>query len=305
MPAQEPPVEALSVPPQSPLWRRSKRRKSVRNASAAWTSAALATWIALITLTPVRRATSPQNDGPSSPFSCTIVSPSSSTALSTSSSSGSRRPRRPRTCAGRPPRSPPRRRARTKRGARVEWISPSAHAPRRTASAASSRLVSPQNLTRIGPAYGDSPRPKALSDGTPWEWPDSPPSFLPTWWAGTSGLRRIAATRGGPYAERHREGLFAAPSRLTSLRFFPRASTRGRLDDLFHPRDLPAVYFDDDVAAQPHLGAPDRRLGVAAVDPGLIGGAAFDDHWTITLPLTGSLRAFTSSGVTVPPLIPR
>ena len=51
-------------------------------------SAALATWIALITLTPVRRAISAQNEGPSSPFSCTIVSPSSSTALATSSSSG-------------------------------------------------------------------------------------------------------------------------------------------------------------------------------------------------------------------------
>ena len=44
-------------------------------------SAALATWIALITLTPVRRATSAQNEGPSSPFSCTIVRPASSTAL--------------------------------------------------------------------------------------------------------------------------------------------------------------------------------------------------------------------------------
>ena len=43
-------------------------------------SAALATWIALITLTPVRRAVSAQNDGPSSPLSCTIVSPASSTA---------------------------------------------------------------------------------------------------------------------------------------------------------------------------------------------------------------------------------
>ena len=76
------------VPPQRPLPRRSKRWKSVRKASAAWTSAALETWIALITLTPVRRATSAQNEGPSSPFSCTIVSPASSTALATSSSSG-------------------------------------------------------------------------------------------------------------------------------------------------------------------------------------------------------------------------
>ena len=51
-------------------------------------SAALATWIALITLTPVRRATSAQNWAPSAPFSCTIVSAASSTALSTSSRVG-------------------------------------------------------------------------------------------------------------------------------------------------------------------------------------------------------------------------
>jgi hypothetical protein len=42
----------------------------------------------LITLTPVRRATSAQKDSPSEPFSCTIVSPSSSTARPTSSKVG-------------------------------------------------------------------------------------------------------------------------------------------------------------------------------------------------------------------------
>ena len=53
----------------------------MRKASAAWMSAALETWMALITLTPVLRATSAQKLGPSSPFSWTIVSPASSTAL--------------------------------------------------------------------------------------------------------------------------------------------------------------------------------------------------------------------------------
>ena len=51
-------------------------------------SAAQATWIALITFTPVRRATSAQKEAPSSPFSCTIVSCSFSTAASTSSRVG-------------------------------------------------------------------------------------------------------------------------------------------------------------------------------------------------------------------------
>ena len=51
-------------------------------------SAAEATWIALITFTPVRRATSLQKEAPSSPFSCTIESCSSSTARVTSARLG-------------------------------------------------------------------------------------------------------------------------------------------------------------------------------------------------------------------------
>ena len=57
----------------------------MRNASAAWTSAALRTRSALITLQPVRRAASRQKSGPSSPWSWSIASDSSSAARAISS----------------------------------------------------------------------------------------------------------------------------------------------------------------------------------------------------------------------------
>ncbi len=60
----------------------------MRNASAARTSAVLRTRIALITLHPVRRATSRQNAAPSPPCSCTMVSDSFSAAAATSSRVG-------------------------------------------------------------------------------------------------------------------------------------------------------------------------------------------------------------------------
>ena len=105
-------------------------------------SAALATWIALITLTPVRRATSAQKAAPSSPFSCTIVKPSSSTArgdlvqgrIDEDPDDLALAPKR----GGDLGRS---RRGRQFRGLSWKWISPIAQAPSRTASAASSRLV--------------------------------------------------------------------------------------------------------------------------------------------------------------------
>ena len=48
-------------------------------------------------------------------------------------------------------------------------------------------------------------------------------------------------------------------------------------DQFFHARDLLAVDFGDDVAAEGDFGAFDRRRGVAAFDPGLVGRAALDD----------------------------
>jgi hypothetical protein len=103
----------------------------------------------LITLTPVFRATSPQNDGPSSPFSCTIVSPASSTAFATSSNSGFTNT--PTTSHFRRNAAPIRTAspASTALGLSSKWINPIAQAPSRTASAASSKFVIPQIFTRI------------------------------------------------------------------------------------------------------------------------------------------------------------
>src|SRR3954462_945419 len=117
-------------------------------------SAALATWIAFATFTPVRRPTSAQNEAPSAPFSCTIVNPSSSTARATSSSVGftntpttSHLRRKAAAISVATARSP-------SLGLPWIWINPTAQAPSRTASAASSRFVIPQNLTRTLPGYG-------------------------------------------------------------------------------------------------------------------------------------------------------
>ena len=124
----------------------------MRKASAAWTSAALETWIALITLTPVRRATSAQNEGPSSPFSCTIVSPAFSTAFANILQLGI--DEHPDDLALTPKRSPDLSRVRRLDSAAGFPRSGSTRQPRRpssTASAASSRLVIPQILTRIPP----------------------------------------------------------------------------------------------------------------------------------------------------------
>ena len=121
----------------------------MRNASAAWMSAALRTRSALITLQPVRRAASMQKDGPSSPCSWIMVSCSSSTAVASSG----------RVALTNTPTISARRRnseliasavaGSHRRGLAGEWLRPIAQAPSRTASRASSTLVMPQNLTRI------------------------------------------------------------------------------------------------------------------------------------------------------------
>src|SRR3954454_4669058 len=138
------------VPPCAPGRCASSRWKSVRYASAACTSAALRTRIALITLQRVRRATSWQNAAPSPPCSWSMVRDSSSAAAASSSSvaftntptTSSRRLSAAEisTAAS----------GSHRRGLPGQWFSPIAHAPRRSASIASSRFVMPQNLTRIG-----------------------------------------------------------------------------------------------------------------------------------------------------------
>ena len=79
------------VPPRS-CWRSgeparpSSRWKSTWKRSRSRTSPGPETCAALITRAPLRRVASAQNDGPSSPCSCSMLSPSSSLVRTTSSS---------------------------------------------------------------------------------------------------------------------------------------------------------------------------------------------------------------------------
>src|SRR3954466_11412263 len=115
---------------------------------------------ALTTFAPVRRATSAQYAGPSSPCSCTIVRPMPSATPVTSSSGAltntpqisacRRNDAAMRSASGNAQR----------RGEPGNRITPSAQAPASTARLASSRPVIPQNLMRGGrgvvtpPSYG-------------------------------------------------------------------------------------------------------------------------------------------------------
>jgi hypothetical protein len=112
-------------------------------------SPAVATCAALITLQPVRRATSVQNAGPSSPCSCRWLKPICSASVTISSSAG---------LTYTPTQATRRRRAPTisaavaashARGERGQRISPIAQAPCSTASSASSGIVMPQILARV------------------------------------------------------------------------------------------------------------------------------------------------------------
>ena len=72
--------QVCPVPPRRPRAAVSSRWKSVWKRSRSWKSEASAMRIALMILAPVRRATSPQNAGPSSPWSWTCESCSASAA---------------------------------------------------------------------------------------------------------------------------------------------------------------------------------------------------------------------------------
>src|SRR3954451_11851925 len=113
-------------------------------------SAPVRTRAAFITFAPVRRATSAQYAGPSSPCSCTIVRPMPSATPVTSSSGAltntpqisacRRHDAAMRSASGKAQR----------RGEPGNRISPSAQAPASTARFASSRPGIPQNLMRGG-----------------------------------------------------------------------------------------------------------------------------------------------------------
>ena len=113
-------------------------------------SAPLCTRAALITLQPVRRATSEQNAGPSSPCSWTIVKPTASAVPATSSSVGFTNT--PTTSTRRLSAAPIGAASSSSqyRAERGQKFSPTAHAPTPQARTASSSDVTPQILILVG-----------------------------------------------------------------------------------------------------------------------------------------------------------
>jgi tryptophan synthase alpha chain len=140
--------QVVPVPPRVPRLAVSSRCRSVWKRSASRMSAAEATRSALMTRAPVRWATAVQNDGPSSPCSCTCVRPMPSTACATSS-----RPaltNTPTSCTRRRsaramPAATAGSHARAEPGQRMK---PIAHASSDAASSASSTRVMPHTFTR-------------------------------------------------------------------------------------------------------------------------------------------------------------
>src|SRR3954453_10851019 len=118
-----------------------------------------------------------------------------------------------------------------------------AQAPSSTASAASSKLVTPQILTRIRPEYG-------------------------------SALFR----RGGPVPKRHGDLLRFAVAQDRQFHLSAGIVSVDRVDHVFHRGDRLAIDFGDDVAAELEARAFDRRFGRPALQPRLVGRAA-PDHF--------------------------
>src|SRR3954464_2671723 len=109
---------------------------------------------ALMTFAPVRRATSAQNDGPSSPWSWIIVSPRPSATPATSSSGALTNTPQISAWRRRAPEIRPGAGGGRRRGEPLNRMRPSAQAPASTARWASSRPVIPQNLMRGGRGAG-------------------------------------------------------------------------------------------------------------------------------------------------------
>src|SRR4051794_19237225 len=204
---------------------------------------------ALITFAPVRRATSEQYAGPSSPCSCTTVSPTPS-AMPVTSSSGALT-NTPQTSTWR--RSVAAMRSASGSGQRRaepgNRMTPSAHAPASTARLASSRPVIPQNLMRGG---------RGLV---------TPASY------GLSGPLRLRWARG----ERDLDGPLAAVVEQVDLDLVALLLARDRVEEVVAGAQLAAVDGSDDVAAEADLVVVDARDDVAALDAGLVSRAAGRD----------------------------
>src|SRR3954466_10919442 len=213
-------------------------------------SAPVRTRAAFMTFAPVRRATSAQYAGPSSPWSCTIVRPMPSATPVTSSSGALTKTPQTSTCRRRVATMRSASASAHRRGEPGNRIAPAAQAPASTARLASSRLVIPQNLMRGGRGAV------------------TPPSY------GLAGPRSL---RRRPFGERDLDGLLAAVVDELDLHLVAALLGADRVGEVVARADLHAVDRRDDVAAQAHLVAVELRDDVAAADARLRGRAAGGD----------------------------
>src|SRR3954469_14847132 len=201
---------------------------------------------AFITVAPVRRATSAQYAGPSSPCSCTIVKPMPSATPVTSSSGALTNTPQISACR----RSDAAMRSASgsaqRRGEPGNRMTPSAQAPASTARLASSRRVIPQNLMRGGRGVV-TPASYGLS--------------LP------GSLRRRALGEG------RLDGQLATAADQIDLDLVALLLARDRAGEVVARADLLAVDRGHDVAAEAHLVAVELGDDVAAADARLGGRA--------------------------------
>src|SRR3954466_5881087 len=205
-------------------------------------SAPVRTRAAFMTFAPVRRATSAQYAGPSSPWSCTIVSPIPSATAATSSSGALTNTPQTSTCRRRVATMRSASGSAQRRGEPGNRITPSAHAPVSTARLASSRPVIPQNLMRGGPGVV------------------TPASY--------GGLSRPGSLRRGAFGEGDLDGLLAPVVDQVDFDLVAPLAAADRVCEVVARADLLAADRGDDVAAEPDLGAVELRDDVAAADAG-------------------------------------
>ncbi len=238
------------VPPRRFSWNVSSRWKSVWKGSSACMSAPPPTRAALTICAPVRRRTSSQYAGPSSPCSCTIVSPSASTCPVTSSSGA---------LTNTPQTSALRFSVRAissawsssqARGDPGQRMRPTAQAPASTASSASGRPVMPQILMRVG-------------SGTPPSWQIAREPYGVRALRGGRAARRVLRA----LCERHRDRpLLAGAAHQGDLHGVALALGGDRRREALARGDLLAVDVDDDVAAEADGRAVHLGGNVAALD---------------------------------------
>ena len=116
------------------------------------------------------------------------------------------------------------------------------------------------------------------------------------------GLRRRLV---GPVGELGGDGLLVAVAQDGQLELVAGLALLDGGDHVLHRVDVLALDRDDDVAADPHRPRPDLGLGAAGLDPGLVGGAAFDEVLDEDALVDREVEDLVGLGVMSAPVRPR